>query len=235
MKPLQQKAAWIKEYEEKRAIASSTTKRAEQCIGWFNQYLKSVKKEKGRLLDVGCGLGRNSLPFLKSGWLVTAQDMVPAALEGYKQKARDYGRRLRLVEHSLMEAMPYKSNSFDALLEITVADNLITQASRKQFWRECARVVKPGGSILSYHFTKDDGFYGSLLAPSSEVVYDAAAGMRFRFYDAVDIVSAAGRKLELRGAKHYRYPGMMHNKKYWRDLMAVIFQVKKQVELWSKG
>lgn len=226
-----QARAWQHEYELKRSIESSTTTKPEKCIAWFLSWLQKEKIGPGRLLDIGAGLGRNSMPFLKKGWTVTAQDIVESALKGYSVKAGRLGGRLHTRRESLKKKLPYPNRYFQAALEITVADNLTSIKLQRQLWRELARVIRPGGYLLSYYFTLEDGFYGKLLMnqhPEKQpVVYDQHGGMQFRFYSAADIVTGSQGQFQLWQAKHYRYRAPMHGKTYSRDLVAAILKRTK--------
>lgn len=55
---------------------------------------------QGRLLDLGCGRGANSIFLLDKGWNVDAVDISKDALKLYKEQAQDHGitGRLRLIQ-----------------------------------------------------------------------------------------------------------------------------------------
>ncbi len=222
-----QQAAWLREYglRGKQRIESSYTGQPERCIAWFRRQLPPAGPGS-RLLDVGCGRGRNSLSFLRAGWRVVGLDIAPQALREFRARAGTRKGRLAVKVRSLAEPLPFPDGYFDAILEITAADNLIDLRRRNRFWRECARVLKPAGRLLSYHFTPQDGYYGPLLRVSPGrnrgYLFDPRAGMHFRYYTARDIVAASARKLRLRRTKHYHYPGPMFGKIYVRDLVAAV-------------
>jgi len=221
-----QKQAWENEYHQQR-IESSYSLQPERCVPWFLTFLARAGLRNGRLLDLGCGRGRNSLPFLQAGWSVTGLDFVAAALRDFRRAAGGF-RKPRLVQGDLARPLPFREGAFDAALEITAADNLTAVRIRGRFWREVARVLKPGGWFLSYHFTPADGYYGPLLqkSPARErgLLYDRRAGLRFRFYRAEEIAAASRGRLILHAARHYRYPGPMFGRVWQRDLTAAIFQ-----------
>lgn len=225
-----QQAAWIREYGRggKQRIESSYTSRPEQCLAWFRGQLPALGTG-ARLLDLGCGRGRNSLPFLRSGWKVTGMDVAPGALREFRQQAGNRKSHLQVKVGSMDAPLPFPDRHFDAILEITAADNLINVRFRNRFWRECARVLKPSGRLLSYYFTPQDGYYGPLLRNSPGrnrgYLFDRRAGMRFRYYTAQDIETASARKLKLLRSKHYRYPGPMFGKSFQRDLVAAVFSL----------
>ncbi len=221
--------AWEAEYRRpgKAGIESSYTLRAERCVLRFLSRLRRQGVHRGKLLDLGCGRGRNSLPFLRAGWVVCGLDAAAPALRDFRRLARA-GKRLRLLRGDLGAPLPYPDAVFDAVLEITAADNLGAGRGFHRLWRETARVLKPGGWLLSYHFTPADGYYGPRLRASAQRrqgrLYDRQAGMHFRFYTAGDIAAAAGGRLALRGSRAYRYRAPMFGRRLRRSLRAAVFQ-----------
>ena len=61
-----------------------------------------------RLLDIGCGAGRNAVPLAKLGWRVAGTDSSQPMLRA--AAAREGGRRLQLA-NAEMAALPIRSAS----------------------------------------------------------------------------------------------------------------------------
>jgi SAM-dependent methyltransferase len=236
-----QQTAWLREYRKsgRERIESSYSLRPEPSVLWFRAYLKKHGLESARLLDLGCGRGRNAMPFLQSGWKVCGLDQVAGALRDFRRVAHGYARALRLVRQDMSRPLPWPDGYFDAVLEITAADNLAAARVRKRFWRETLRVLKPGGRLLSYHFTPADGYYGPLLRTSAwrrrGRLFDRRAGMYFRFYNFREIVSVSRGRLAVERRRHYHYPGPMFGKRYQRDLQAVIFRKQERAPVQGKS
>ncbi len=197
-------------------------------MAWFLALWARCGRRPGTLLDLGCGRGRNTLPFLRAGWRVTGLDLVPGALRDLAHLAGPHRRRLRTVRGDLGSPLPFAASVFDAVLEITAADNLLTERDQDRFWRETARVLRPGGWLLTYHFNRTDGYYGPLLRRSrwrsAGRLWDERAGMGFRFYRTGDIVRAARGTLSLSRRRRYRYPGPMFGRRRVRDLTAAVLE-----------
>lgn len=99
-----------------------------------------------RVLDMGCGTGRFTVPLAQRAAEVAALDISPQMLEVNGQKLAEHGLEATLREGD-MTALPFPDASFDvvvsmlALMHIPVADRL-------RVFAEAARVLKPGGRLL---------------------------------------------------------------------------------------
>lgn len=100
-----------------------------------------------RLIDVGCGTGR-FLDFVKQAW-----PRLPALgidmSEAYIAETRRHLRRWCWLELAVAkgEALPLPDNSQDAVTSIFMIHELPSEVRRGLF-RECARVLKPGGRLV---------------------------------------------------------------------------------------
>ena len=134
--------------------------------------LKGYFPAGSKLLDAGCGEGRNLHWFLKQGYEVWAVDKNPAAIH-----------MLRFVANSLkkgypqdrfgtagLEAIPHADAQFDAVVCSAVLHFAENQAHFKQMWQELWRVLKPGGSLFIRTAT-DLGMTEEELQPAGEGRY----------------------------------------------------------------
>lgn len=98
----------------------------------------------GKLLDLGCGSGRDAAFFLEQGYDVTALDGSGAMLA----EAAAYHPELvgRFVHHRLPEPLPFDSGSFDILLSMAVLMHL-ERHSLPQAFDEISRVTRVGGVV----------------------------------------------------------------------------------------
>lgn len=109
------------------------------------------------LLEVGCGLGYDSVEFLRRDVRVTATDLTPTAV----QLARRHFELQRLhpeeVRVANALALPYEDATFDAVWANGV---LHATGDTVRAVREVHRVLKPGGrAIISHFYRKPSWMY----------------------------------------------------------------------------
>lgn len=106
----------------------------------------------GEVLDIATGAGHTAFHFAKAGFQVTASDLTPAMLERVREGAAARGLTVRTRQHSA-EELPYPDASFD-LVTCRVAPHHFS--SPRDFVRESARVLRPGGHFLVIDGTVPD-------------------------------------------------------------------------------
>jgi len=92
----------------------------------------------GRILDVGCGSGRNVRLYQAIGWDVYGVEPSPAA----SAHARSQG--LKVVTGTLLEAR-FEPSFFDAITMYQVLEHM---PNPRDVLHECHRILKPGGKLV---------------------------------------------------------------------------------------
>jgi SAM-dependent methyltransferase len=122
------------------------THRAEDRHWWYRGRRSVLERviddlrlpARARILDAGCGSGRNMVEFARHG-TVTGIELSPTSVElARKREAGD------VVEGSVLD-MPFDAGSFDLAASLDVIEHLQDDL---QALRELRRVVVPGGSLL---------------------------------------------------------------------------------------
>ena len=109
-------------------------------------YLASDWKSKGfsSFLDMGCGMGRNSVFMAERGFDVYAFDLSDESVKRTLENAQKAGAVLKEVRVADMLFMPYADNTFDCLFAMYVVSHTDT-AGFKKVVGEIKRVLKVGG------------------------------------------------------------------------------------------
>jgi len=112
----------------------------------FINFLKKEKTHKGKILEIGCGNGRDSIHLARLGYDVVAIDIVPKALALVKEnkklflKNKNQSKKLRFIVADA-EKLPFRGESFDAVYSIGVLH--CTNLNRSL--EEAIRVLKTDG------------------------------------------------------------------------------------------
>ena len=118
-----------------------------QALPQLHEVFSGRDQRKLRLLDIGCGTGR-FLDFLKQAW-----PRLPALgldlSEPYIRHAKCHLRRWSKMNFAVgnAESLPLPDASQDAVTSIFLFHELPPKVRRIVF-RECARVLKPGGRLV---------------------------------------------------------------------------------------
>lgn len=117
----------------------------------FDQLLKGRLNPQMRLLDAGCGGGRNLVYFLKSGYDVCGIDESSRAIAQVTQLAANLAPHLPR-ENFRVEAV--EKISFDkASFDVVISSAVLHFARDQEHWlgmvREMWRVLKPGGIFFA--------------------------------------------------------------------------------------
>jgi ubiquinone/menaquinone biosynthesis C-methylase UbiE len=134
---------------------------------WMNPYkfpwiMERIEKEaailKGKhLLEVGCGMGYDSLEFLKRGVRVTATDLTPNAVRLARRHFELEGLEAEDVRTANVLCLPFPDNTFDGVWANGV---LHATGNTALAIREVRRVLKPGGrAIISHFYRKPSWMY----------------------------------------------------------------------------
>jgi ubiquinone/menaquinone biosynthesis C-methylase UbiE len=105
---------------------------------------------KGKhLLEIGCGMGYDSLEFLKSGVRVTATDLTENAVRLTRRHFELEGVQPQDVRTANALTLPFADNHFDAVWANGV---LHATGDTPKAVQEVHRVLKPGGRAIICHF-----------------------------------------------------------------------------------
>lgn len=117
----------------------------------FDQLLKGRFDSSMRVLDAGCGSGRNLVYFLREGFDVYGVDVSPDAIAQVRSLARALSPQLpeENFRREPVEEMSFGDESFDAVLSSAVLHFARDEAHWLAMTREMWRVLKTGGIFFA--------------------------------------------------------------------------------------
>ncbi|OAS18052.1 class I SAM-dependent methyltransferase [Paenibacillus oryzisoli] len=116
----------------------------------FDQLLKGRITPGMRILDAGCGSGRNLIYLLRNGYEVYAVDRSEEAIGAVQRLAMklapDWSNERARVES--VEKMSFDNHHFDFIISSAVLHFAENEANFQQIVHELWRVLKPGGLMF---------------------------------------------------------------------------------------
>jgi ubiquinone/menaquinone biosynthesis C-methylase UbiE len=101
---------------------------------------KSIKPES-KILDAGCGNGKNMVYLQNNGHIVNGIDFSEKLLDICRDKILD-------VEYADIRKLTYENETFDYVISIAVIHHLSTSNEQYKALNELLRVTKKGGKVL---------------------------------------------------------------------------------------
>jgi SAM-dependent methyltransferase len=157
---MNQQQAWNQEYKNAQGVPTSTRTTPSSAVKRLLAYIAEHEPTLGKnVIDLGCGIGRNSIYLAEQGYKVTAVDFAETAIEMFRQTLVDHppAERIDLRQVNLAQRLPFDDDAFDFAIDI-VTTMTLTQNELPGFEAELRRVVRPGGMFLTYVLSSDDGF-----------------------------------------------------------------------------
>ena len=124
-----------------------------QNLQWFQSAPSPIVEEtmrefaitaKHKLLEIGCGEGRDAYPLLAQGFDLLATDVSPEAIAYCRKNAPDKAEHFRILDC----IGGHLEQSFDFIFAIAVVHMLVPDADRAAFYRFIRDHLNPGGIAL---------------------------------------------------------------------------------------
>lgn len=117
---------------------------------------EELKRAPGaRVLDIGCGAGRNAVPLARLGWHVVGTDLSWPMLCAAATRARDehVDARFRGIL-APMERLPARDRRFDLVIAHGIWNLARSGAQFREAVDEAARVARPGAGLFVFTFSR---------------------------------------------------------------------------------
>lgn len=142
-------------------------KRHKDSVGRFHKptefskfvYYNFLKDKKGKLLDLACGKGADSIFFHNKGFQVTAIDYSNEAIKQFNETQRRYDIFISAIVHDITQKLPFEPISFDVVFS-RIGLNYFDDKTTKKIFSEIKRVLKSEGLLLFQAKSINDKDYG---------------------------------------------------------------------------
>lgn len=116
----------------------------------FDQILKNRFGNESKILDAGCGGGRNIVYFLRSGCPVFGVDENSEAIEYVRNLAKTLSPKLSIDNFQVakVEEMPFADEQFDAVISSAVLHFAKSERHFNEMLREMWRVLRRDGLLF---------------------------------------------------------------------------------------
>jgi len=106
-----------------------------------------------RIIDIGCGAGRNAVPLAELGAQVVGVDRSAPMLDALVHRPDIASLRLQPVL-AAMDALPARNQAFDLVVAHGIWNLARSGAEFRRAVREGARVLPPGGALFVFTFSR---------------------------------------------------------------------------------
>ncbi len=143
--------------EEKRLNSRHGQVEFLTSMKYIHKYLTQIeekrhcKKEEIRILDLGAGTGRYSIPLAEEGYDVTAVELVKHNLSRLRQKSS----LVHACQGNAMKLSRFPDESFDLVLVFGPLYHLHGTDEKAAALSEAKRVLKPDGVILAAYIMNE--------------------------------------------------------------------------------
>lgn len=219
-----QKKQWENEYDSQKLMTLGAEPQADvlRFLKWYKKFAKTdLANEK--ILDLGCGTGRNANYLAEQGALVMGMDIARNALMEAKRRAKKLGVVVKYLEQSMGAEWPIEDASANLILDVT-SSNSLNEHEREVYLAECARVLQSQGVIFLRALCRDgDKNAKELLKSSPGKEYDTyklkGVGITERVFSEQDLRQTYGEYFKIifleKKVGYQRFNNQSYKRIYW--------------------
>jgi SAM-dependent methyltransferase len=219
-----QKKAWEKEYDSLKLMTLGAEPQADvlRFLKWYKKFAKTnLVNEK--ILDLGCGAGRNANYLASEGALVIGMDIARNVLDEARRRAKKLDVAVKYIEQSIGAEWPMEDGSADLILDVT-SSNSLNEDERETYLRECDRVLQRDGILFFRGLCRDgDKNAKELLKTCPGTEYDTyklkGVGIVERVFSEADLRSTYGRYFKFlhleKKIGYQRFNNQSYKRIYW--------------------
>ncbi len=209
-----QKSHWERTYQSKADYFGQ--KPSEFGIGALKAFAVVGSK---RIIDLGCGQGRDTFLFLENGLEVVAYDYSETSVRQVKEKARNLGLDSKLTAdvRDVREGIPLPDESVDAIFSHMFFTMRLTEAELARIFKECHRVLKHGGlNIYSVRNVNDPHYMKG--KHHGEDLWESQAGFVVQFF-SIEKVQRLAEGYDLLCSREFDDPTPTYTRKLYEVVL----------------
>jgi SAM-dependent methyltransferase len=172
-----------------------------------------------RVLELGCGNGKNLLAMIERTWDIIAMDCSMKALQLCPPGVHDAGKVHFVTGDAIF--LPFMDSTIDAVFSLHIAGHL-SEAGRSQLTGEILRVLKPGGQVIFRDFGVDDFRYGSGEMTESGTFRRGTGS--FTHYFSADEVTSLFSTFHRVSIEDHRWTMRIKGENYQRSEITALFK-----------
>jgi len=120
--------------------------------------VESVLSSNSRILELGCGVGNDSIAFSNAGHEIIATDLSEVAIEKNRDRFKD-SPHIKFKILDMNDPFPFEHGEFDVVYA-RLSLHYFTDVTTRKIFSEIYRVLKPGGYLCFICKSTSDPLYG---------------------------------------------------------------------------
>ncbi len=219
-----QRKVWENEYKNNKLVTGSDKPQKD-----FLNFLKYLKKERKlivtnlNILDLGCGVGKNSNYLAKLDNTVVGTDISSEAIRIAKERAEKLDIKVQYQVSNIGSKYAFNDEYFDVVIDV-ISSNSLNEAEREIYLSEVKRTLRPGGYFFVRALRKEGDKNAKFLlanSPGKEkntyTIKDL--GLTERVFEEKELKEIYGKHFEIlklqNKTAYTKYNNQSYKRNYW--------------------